>query len=450
MLGMKQQLYNYKKMMTMKRIKLYVLTGLWLCSLEFRAQSVISLDQAIQIALSNNLDLQISRNDAQIAHNNNYAGNAGMLPSVTLNAGENPSLMDINQKFTNGTSIEKNSVFSHAATANVTATYTLFDGNRMFATRRKLEYQDIAANNILKANIQNTISLVIMNYSNIVRQQKYLDLLRLLNNLSSQRLEIVKSRQQAGLANNTDLYLAQLDLETRKQNILAQEALIKNVYTDLNLVLNIKADSIYQVEEFSLAKNHLVKSDLDSMLKQNPELMLARNQVDIALQTQKEIGAARLPLVRLSAAYVYNISQSQAGFSLYNQSNGPQAGLTLSVPLFTGGVNQRNYENAKLNVESSELRQQQTMISLQGLYAQSWQNYMAAINQLQSDSLAITTAKNYIELMQQRFSAGQNTIIELKEAQRSYEETYYRFISNQYIARLAETQLLSLTGQLVK
>jgi outer membrane protein TolC len=203
------------------------------------------------------------------------------------------------------------------------------------------------------------------------------------------------------------------------------------------------------VEDFTLGNKTLVKADLDSMLKQNPELLLAQNQVEIAMQTQKEIGAARLPLVRLSAAYVYNVSQSQAGFSLYNQTMGPQAGLTLSVPLFTGGVNQRNYENAKLNVQSSEWRQQQTRLTLEGIYLQSWQNYAAALEQLQSDSLAINTAKSYIDLMQQRFSAGQNTIIELKEAQRSYEETYYRFISNQYIARLAETQLMSLTGQLV-
>jgi outer membrane protein len=413
------------------------------------AQETMTLSQAIQLALGNNLELQIARNDAQIAHNNNHPGNAGMLPNVSFNVQENPAITNIDQKFTNGTTIERDNVFSHSANANILATYTLFDGNRMYATRRRLEYQDMAASYAMKANIQATVSRVIINYSNIVRQQKFLQLLKQLNELSLQRLDIVKSRQLAGLANNTDLYLAQLDLETRKQNLMAQEALIMNAYTDLNIVLNIKADSMYGVEEFSLRGSKLVKADLDSMIKRNPELLLAQSQVEIANQVQREIGAARLPLVRLSAAYVYSISQSQAGFSLYNQAMGPQAGITLSVPLFTGNVNRSNYDNAKLNVQSSEWRHQQTLQALQGLYAQSWQNYNAALAQIASDSLAIETAKSYIDLMQQRFSAGQNTIIELKEAQRSYEETYYRFISNQYIARLAETQLLSLTGQLV-
>jgi outer membrane protein TolC len=52
-------------------------------------------------------------------------------------------------------------------------------------------------------------------------------------------------------------------------------------------------------------------------------------------------------------------------------------------------------------------------------------------------------------LMQERFKLGQSTIIDLKEAQRTFEETNFRMISNWYIARVAETQLLLLTGQLI-
>ena len=51
--------------------------------------------------------------------------------------------------------------------------------------------------------------------------------------------------------------------------------------------------------------------------------------------------------------------------------------------------------------------------------------------------------------MQERFKLGQSTIVDLKEAQRTYEETNYRMISTWYIARIAETQLLLLTGQLI-
>lgn len=430
-------------------MKIKLLLLIWLNGAVIMAQTTIGLSSAIQTALANNLQLQIARNDAQIAHNNNHAGNAGMLPNVSLNASDNPSLTNINQQYTNGTSIERKNVFNNTLSANVLGTYTLYDGMKMFATKHRLEALDRVGNTQLQAQIQNTISRVIMSYSNIVRQQQYLAVVKQLNELSEQRLEIVKARQVAGVANNTDVYLAQLDLETRKQSLLSQQAIIKNAYTDLNLILSIKADSIYLVEPFTLRNAPLQKGELDSMLVRNPDLMLAHHQLDIAEQTQKEIAAARSPLVRLTGAYNYNLTQSQAGFTLLNQSNGPQAGISLSVPLFTGHVNSQNYANAKLNVQSSQWRETLTLQTVQASYQQTWENYSTALVQMQSDELAIETAKQYMELMQLRFKNGQNTIIELKEAQRSYEETYYRYISNQYIAKLAETQLLGLTGQLV-
>lgn len=412
------------------------------------AQDLITLNQAVEIALKNNLDLLIANNDAKQAENNNHAGNAGMLPSVSLNVSDNPSLSNINQKFTNGTSIEKNGVSSNAFNAGLVISYTLFDGKKMFATRNKLELLDQAAQDKLNSQMQEVISNVVLNYTNIYRQKAFLSVLEMLRNLSQQRLDIISARQIAGLANNTDLYLAQLDLETRKQSINQQVAGINKAYCGLNLVMNIKIDSVYAIENVFKDIRNLDKIKMDALFQNNPENQWALNQYKIAVQAQKEIDAARLPLVKLNGAYNYTLSQSQAGFSLYNQSMGPQAGLSLVLPLFNGNINKSNSENAKLNVQSSEWRMMQVKQSINSAYAQAWQDYQSAKMQLVSDSLSANTSLKYIDLMQERFKLGQSTIIDLKEAQRTFEETNYRMISNWYIARIAETQLMLLTGQL--
>jgi outer membrane protein len=425
-----------------------LLIGFAIC-LNTSAQSLITLDQAIEIALKNNLDLLIASNDSKEAENNNHAGNAGMLPSVSLNVSDNPSLSNINQKFTNGTIIEKNGVASNNLNAAIVFSYTLFDGKKMFATRRKLDILDDAAQNKFNSQVQNVIANVVLNYTNITRLKEYFKVLEMLRDLSQQRLDIISARQIAGLANNTDLFLAQLDLETRKQNLNLQSAGINKAYNSLNLLMNIKIDSFYTIE--SVFKNVTVfqKSKLDEMLVNNPENQWALNQYNIAVQAKKEIEAASLPLLRLNGAYNYTLSQSQAGFSLYNQSMGPQAGLSLIVPLFNGNVNKSNSENAKLNVQSSEWRLDLMKQNIQTAYEHAWQDYSAAKLQLASDSIAVVIANQYMLLMQERFKLGQSTIIDLKEAQRTFEETNFRMISNWYIARVAETQLLLLTGQLI-
>lgn len=432
--------------MRLKYFYLYI--GLCL-SFNLSAQSIITLDQAVEIALKSNLDLLIAGNESKQAENNNHAGNAGMLPSVSVNVSDNPSLSNINQKFTNGTIIEKNAVSSNNFNAALVFSYTLFDGKKMFATRRKLEILDEAGQNKFNSQVQTVISNVVLNYSNITRLKAYLQVLDLLLDLSQQRLDIVGARQLAGLANNTDLYLAQLDLENRKQNINTQKSNISKAYNSLNLILNIKIDSLYDVEEVFKNTNLLDKHKMDELLRNNPESQWAINQYNIALQAQKEIDAARLPSLKLNGAYNYSLSQSAAGFSLYNQSTGPQAGLSLVVPLFNGNINKSNSENVKLNVQSSEWRMALMKQNIEAAYEQAWQDYSTAKLQLSSDSMAVVTANKYMALMQERFKLGQSTILELKEAQRTFEETNYRMISNRYIARIAETQLLALTGQLI-
>lgn len=427
---------------------LILLPALWLSSMA-NAQQTITLQEAITTALKNNLDLQVSANDAEIAHNNNNSGMAGMLPSVTFNAGTTPALTNINQKFTNGTSIEKNGVFSNAISGSLVVAYTLYDGSRMFATRNRLEFQDEAAKNAFNSNVQTIVSGVINVYTNIVRQEDYMKVLNQLEVLSNERLKLVEQRQAVGLANNSDLYLARLDHDSRLQSIQSQELMIRNLYTDLTVLLNLAPDTRFKLNPVSIVNQPVSRSMLDTAMKRNPALALAQSQLDIAMQTQREISAASMPVVRLNGSYNYNLSQSQAGFSLYNQSTGPQVGLSLSMPLFTGNVNKTNTKNARVNVESASLRKEKVLQQLKASFEQAWASYETAMAQVKADSISVETAKSYMDLMQQRFALGQNTIIDLKEAQRTFEETNYRLISNTYILRLAETQLLLLSGRLV-
>ncbi|MES2559479.1 MAG: TolC family protein [Bacteroidota bacterium] len=409
----------------------------------------ITLQDAVGIALDKNLQIQIARNEAEIAHKQNSAGAAGMLPSVTLNAADNPSLTNLKQELANGTVIERDNVFTNNVNANVTLGYTLFDGMRMFATRKRLKELEAMGFNRMKAQVQNMMSNVIQKYSYLVAQQASLKVVEQLLDISKQRYDLVQVRVTAGMANNTDVYLAQLDMDTRKQNLINQQVLIKNGYADLNVVLNLPVDSVYGVDTLLVTNTTLQKSQLDTAFNNNPELLMAQNSTEIALQSQKELQGVRLPLIRLNAAYGYTLTQSQAGFTLLNQNYGPNAGISLGLPLYTGNVNANNVAVAKLQYKNAALSQQQTRLSLSSNFEQAWATYTNALVQVTNDEASVKTAQNYLDLMQQRYKGGQSTVLDYREAQRSYEETNYRLVSNRYNLKLAETDLLRLTGQLV-
>lgn len=416
----------------------------------FSQSGVLTLQDAMSIALKNSLQIEVARNDFEITQNNNHAGNAGILPSVTLNVTDNPSLTNIHQELVNGTVIKSDNVGANTFNANIQVGFTLFDGGKMFATRERFRELERLGESNLKVTIQNTLSDVIQAYSNVVTQEKYTRVLQELLRVSNARKELVAAQKDAGLANNTDIFLAQLDVDSRNQAIISQQVAVKNAITAMNVLLNLPADTTYQLQNELEVNSTLDKATLEGLFKNNPEYIAAENQARVALQMQKEMSAARYPQLGLTASYGYNLAQSQAGFSLFNQTYGPAGLITLSVPLFSGNVNARNYQNAKLSYESAQLQQEQTLLTLNASFEQAWQLYSVALQQVENDKLSVATAREYVDLMEQRYNLGQSTVIDFREAQRSFEETNYRLISNQYLLKLAETDLLRLTGQLVK
>ena len=66
------------------------------------AQPLLTIEDAVSIALKNNYDILVARNDAETAKINNTAGNAGMLPTVAITGSDNYSLSNIDEKLPGG------------------------------------------------------------------------------------------------------------------------------------------------------------------------------------------------------------------------------------------------------------------------------------------------------------------------------------------------------------
>ncbi|HEX2936859.1 MAG TPA: hypothetical protein VHO72_15995, partial [Bacteroidales bacterium] len=73
----------------MKHKFYYILFFLSLISVSSWGQKAITVEDAIAIALKNNYNILLARNDADIDRINNTPGNAGMLPNIAANGSTN-------------------------------------------------------------------------------------------------------------------------------------------------------------------------------------------------------------------------------------------------------------------------------------------------------------------------------------------------------------------------
>lgn len=413
------------------------------------AQQPLTLSDAINTALKNSYDIQLAKNTLEISSINNHIGMAGGLPTVTATGNDNEQLTSINQKFADpARDTKRDNVGSNNLTLGVTGTLLLFNGNRVMATKKRLGELQLQNQQLLNAQIQNTIAAVTTKYYDVVRQQNFLRTIVRSIDVSRKRLEILQVRKDVGLSNNADIYQAQLDLNALIQSQQAQELVIGQAKTDLLNLIFLKPDTRITVTDTILVDTHVQLDSVRSGLAKNPILAAADLQVKVNEQIERETAALRYPTLRANAGYNLTSSKSAAGFSLLNQSYGPFVGLNLSIPIYNGTITKRQQQVASLNTKNAQLQRNNLALDTETGMVRTYQSYTSTIDQLETERKNYLLSTQLLDLVLQKFQLGQATIIDVKQAQQSFENEGYRLVNLNYAAKIAEIELKRLASQL--
>lgn len=112
-----------------------------------RAQQLLTLQDAIAIALQNNYDIQLAESDsARLGLDYTYR-NVVFLPRLNAAVGTNWTNYDQRQEFSDGTE-RKGNVATNNLSASVTLNWTLFDGMKMFVLKIKLKSMSNSVNSV--------------------------------------------------------------------------------------------------------------------------------------------------------------------------------------------------------------------------------------------------------------------------------------------------------------
>ncbi len=408
----------------------------------------LTLQDAINLALKNSFDIQIAKNVADANKINNNIGVAGGLPTIAATASNQESVVNINQKLNTGTDITRDGATSNNLTANVSGTMLLYNGYRVVATKKRLEILQQQSEQNLNSQIQNAIANVMVNYYNVVRQQGYIKTLQQSIDLSKQQLELIQNKQALGLANNANLFQSQIDLNTRVQEMQSQQLILAQATTDLLNVLNVKPDSVIRIKDSIVVDKNVRINDVLQAVNANPQIGALSSQIKINEFLEKETLAQRYPSLRANTGINYGRNQSNGGQLLLNQSYGPFLGLTLSVPLYNSGIVKRQQQIAKINTTNAKLQKENIELDFKSGAIKTYQAYTSSLQQITTQQNTYQLAQQLVQLSLQRFQLAAATIIEVREAQKSFEEAGFRLINLSYLAKLAEIELKRISNGL--
>lgn len=413
------------------------------------AQNKLSLKDAITILLKNNYDIALSKNDWNIATLNNTKANAGMLPRINLNFSDNLSNNNLFQKFTNGTEIKKDFVLGNNLNAGVVLNWTLFDGYKMSATKKRLELIEKQGEANFKNSIDNNISSLIKAYYDIARNQLQYKTIEILIHLINDRLILAKTRFEVGTATKMDYLQTQIELQIQNNNLISQKSIIQNSKIALNQLIGQDINTDFEISDTLNINNKFKDYSKDQNFSNNQQIVSLEYQKLIAEQQINEAKSLTKPQLGFVTGYNLSFSQSQAGFSLFNLTHGLGVGVNANMLIY-------DWKNTKRQIEVSKLNALSTQIQLNKLNDNLNLSYQKALNDYNSTVLLFNNELNTIKILDElliianeRFRVNQSAnYLEIKEIQKSYEDSKNRQILYLYNAKIAEIELLRVQGKI--
>lgn len=415
------------------------------------AQDTLELSTAIQIGLENNFNIKISEGQKRIADNNNTVGNAGFLPTLDLSAAQRYTIENTSQQFISGDQQNRDGARSNNFSAGAVINWTIFDGTTMFYTKERLselEKQGIALN---ESVIQNIVAQIGTEFYTVALEQIRLELLAQNISLSEDRMEIAKNKYEFGKASKMEYLQAQVDLNNDKSNHMIQQERLAAAKTALNELLGRDVTLDFYVAFDPDLNTSLEYEELKaSMETRNPELQAANYEVHASRLVEKELFGERIPEIGLNLGYNYAKSEAQAGFLLSRQSSGINYGISASWNLFDGLNLNRRIQNARITAENSALNYEALQLSLERELYSIFISYQNNIQLRELESANREVARENNEIAIERYSVGNSSPLELREAQINLLEANLRFLNAAYAIKTGEIDLLLLSGQLVR
>ncbi|MFN4313658.1 MAG: TolC family protein [Chitinophagaceae bacterium] len=421
---------------------------------QLSAQRMLTLEEAIATALDNNFDIRLARNDSLVAATDYRYRDAAFLPTLNATAGATWNNNDQRQTLADGQKREQNNIRSNNIAASAQLGWTLFDGLKMFATREKVGELVELGSLAIKEQVVNSVANVVNTYYNIVRQKQQLKAVEEQIALNEERVRLAQYKLDIGTGAKPDLLQSKVDLNAQKSLRLSQLTLIDQTKEQLLQVMNSQYGTFFDVSDSIPLNAGIVLGDMQADLEtNNPTLLLAQKNTEIAALTLKERKADRWPTLSFNTAYNYSRTNNQTVINpfqpLFNLNRGLNYGFSASIPIFNRFNVQRQIRQAEVDLNFQRLSYdfQRSQINLSVVLA--YKDYDLQKRTLSLEEENILLARENVDIVFQSYKLGFATLVQLREAQSSLEEANNRLIAARYAMKLAETELLRLKGDLV-
>jgi len=393
-------------------------------------QDRLTLDEAIKIALQKNTTLLTQQNELSRSESSVDAAYGNFLPDLNATGG-----WGWNKNKGDGFDVDSRN-WSVGASSNI----VLFDGLSNFANLSRAQNNLEAIKLSIDKSKQEVVFKTIFLYYAIVEADQLLKVRDEDVKQQQKNLETIEERNRLGSVTKADVYQQQVQLGNAELQMIQQNNILQTAKSNLLFYLGLDVLKDYKYSnELNKKELAILDTDVDTDYDRLNEL------VKKALQNRKDYLAQKLTL----ESFYDNLTIAQSGHlpmltgrlgygtsadipkDLF-KSHTYSAGLTLSVPIFSGFATQNAIQSAEVDAMNYELQVKDSERLIKQELQKSFLDLEAAKKGLLVTEKNVKAAEENLKIEQEKYNLGAGKLLDVLIANTSYQNAKTNYINAQF------------------
>ena len=396
---------------------------------------IITIDDAIAIALENNYALKQAKNELDLADDLIFSEKADFLPSVSasMNGSRTTGQQFIFDRFSEGFDPFVD-ISSQSISGGMNASINIFTGFNNILTLKSSQSNKESR----EQQYERAKELVIFNtatrYLQVLLDKELLAIAKQNLETSTTQLEQVQAQVELGARPMVDLFNQEAQVANDELVVTQREN--TQSLNSLLLIRQLEIDPLgtYDFIVPDLTLNDLPWMDLnlktlvDEALSIRSDILSAEASI-LSLRYQTQVTKnSLLPTLRASASLSsrysdqYSIAGSEVSFSdqFFDQQVNRSLGLSFSVPLFNNWNRMYSIQSSQVQLKNAELNLDNSKMQVIQEVTQAYNDYSSYVKQLDASEKSLVASERAFQTQQERYNLGASTLIELTQAQSAF------------------------------
>lgn len=387
----------------------------------------ISLNKAMAMAMSQNADVLIAREEERIQDISNNVARSIYLPQLSLNANANHNqysdrINPLSPDYTQGASVGlelRQILFNDELLTNIKAQRESAQAAALERLSAELDATNIAAGAYL--NVLSSRSLYLIERENL--------------NLTQNNLQLSQLRVEIGSAEPSEIFRWQQNTAQGKAVLIQRETDFNNAIIELNRIMGVPRDAEWTFEDIELDEDNFffMNSELRKLKTRNDFMKFGEFLKWMAVENSPELASfdysinaqnfvlgqkkRRYFLPEISAFAGADRLANNSDLTRRDSENQLSVGVQFSFPIFEGGLRKAEIRREEATLRRIYAFRERAIQLIEQRAMTAFNNIGAAHPNILLSREALDAAQKNYEAVRDKYSLGAASILDLLDAQ---------------------------------